>query len=261
MFYYFNAEMKYWEKPVPAWATATDAELAEILQDHYDGLIDLHAKEGWEIGSERIVHLNAMEAMEDTGLKDSHVEQDVVMVLLNKGGKLLSDGVTECAFVVGQKNVLANDTSREYGYMNSTATNSGGWDKCPRRTWCNNVYKNALPSTLVGIFKEHQNVTADGLGSTTVTSNDYFALPAEKEIFGSNTFADSTAESSLIQLEYYKTSSNRIKKAGESGSAVMWGERSPSFEYSTNFCAVTARGVAESYQAYSAFSFAPQGCI
>lgn len=261
MFYYFNAEMKYWEKPAPIikpWATATDAELAEMLQAHYDGLIDLHTEEGWEIGSERTVHLNDMAASE---VGETHVAQDVTMVLMNKGGKLLSDGVTECAFIVGQKNCLASGTSIERGYMNSSDTNSGGWNNCARRRWCNDVYKNALPSTLVGIFKEHLNVTANGSSSGTATSNDYFALPAEKEIFGSNTYANSTAESSLIQLEYYKTSSNRIKKVGETGYAYYWWNRSPFSGNSNYFCYVSQAGGPDYGGASSTIGIAPHGCI
>lgn len=265
MFYYFNAEMKYWEKPIPVikpWATATDAELAEMLQAHYDGLIDLHTEEGWEIGSERTVHLNAMPA---TGVSESHVAQDVTMVLMNKGEKTLTTpigSITECAFIVGQKNMLAEEgITLESGYMNSSNTNTGGWEQCARRTWCNEVYKAALPSTFVGIIKQHQNITAAGTGSTTTTSSDYVALPAEKEVFGSVTYAYSRAEAFLTQFKYYETASNRIKYRGNAGGASGWWERSPHMSDSNYFCRVGADGTAGSGLASGVRGLAPFFCI
>ena len=243
------------------WSTGTDEQIAYLLEKHYAGEIDLHSANGWEIGAERTVHLNAMAA---TGVGESHVAQDVVMVLMNKGGKTLTTpigGVNTCAFIVGQKNMLANGTTREGGYMNSSDTNIGGWDQCARRTWCNNVYKAALPSTFVGILKQHQNITAAGTGSTTTTSSDYVALPAEKEVFGSVTYADSTAEASLTQFKYYETASNRIKYQGNSGSASGWRERSPRTSNSEYFCIVTTNGVVDISRASKTYGFAPFFCI
>lgn len=264
MFYWHNVDFEYYEKPYvpPTWADGTDEEIAEALQKHYAGEIDLHNVAGWEIGSERTVHLNAMAA---TGVGEGHVEQDVTMVLMNAGGKTLTTpigSVTECAFVVGQKNMLANGTTREGGYMNSSDTNTGGWNQCARRAWCNEVYKAALPSTFVGILKQHQNITAAGTGSTTTTSSDYVALPAETEVFGSVTYANSTAEASLTQFKYYETASNRIKYQGNSGSAIDWWERSPLTSSSYSFCRVSSGGAASnSFYASSTYGFAPFFCI
>ena len=168
----------------PEWSSGTDEEIITALEKHYNDEIDL--TEYWSVGDERIIHLNAMSA---TNVGESHVAQDITMVLMNVGGKTLTtpiNGHTECAFIVGQKDLLANNGTAEKGYMNSSS-NTYGWYKMSRRTWCNSTYKNAFPSTIVSIFKEHQNVTGtlDGTGSTT--SNDYFALPAEKEVFGTST--------------------------------------------------------------------------
>ena len=245
---------------IVTWADGTDAEITAMLEAHYAGLIDVTAI--WNVGDERVVHLDAMSA---TGVGEPHVAQNVKMVLMNKGGKTLTtpiNGHSECAFVVGQKNMLANGTTREGGYMNSSNTNNGGWNSCARRTWCNSVYKNALPSTLVGIFKEHQNVTANGSSSSTTTSNDYFALPSEKEVFGSVTYADSTAESANKQFKYYETSSNRIKYQGETGgSAYTWWERSPRSGSTAYFCIVSSSGGANGSGASNTYGLAPFGVI
>lgn len=245
---------------IVTWADGTDAEIVAMVNAADKGRINL--ADYWSVGDERQVTLSAMGA---TGVGEPHVEQTVTFVLMNAGGKTLANatpsGRTECSFIVGMKNGLANGTSGEYGYMNSSNTNSGGWEACPRRTWCNNVFRNAIPSTLRDIFKQHLNVTANGNGSTTVTSTDYFALPAEKEVFGSNTKANSTAESSLTQFEYYKTSANIIKKSGDSGSANNWWERSPFSGNATAFCRVSPEGIASGYFASSIYLLAPFGVI
>ena len=248
--------MKYYERPTPVikpFATATDAELADMLQAHYDGLIDLHTEEGWEVGAERTVRLGAMSA---TGVGESHVEQDVTMVLMNKGGKTLSDGTTECAFIVGQKNMLADNGTREGGYMNSTNTNTGGWKNSARRTWCNSVYYNAIPSGFKALLKEFTNQSGLGGGSSSGVEDtlDYCALPAEVEVFGSQTYS---VAGEGTQFKYYETSANRIKKAGDSGSALLWWERSPFSDDSTLFCSVNSDGSANYNGASKTLGLAP----
>lgn len=240
---------------IVTWAGGTDQEIADMVAAADAGLINL--QDYWAVGQERKVSLSAMAA---TGVGESHAAQTVTMVLMNAGGKTLATptaaGQTTCNYVVGLKNGLA-----EYGYMNSSNTNSGGWDSCARRTWCNSVYRSAIPATLRGIFKQHKNITASGSSTATTTSTDYFALPAEKEIFGSTTYGSSTAETSLTQFQWYKTAANRIKKTGDSGSADYWWERSPYSGNSTSFCAVASDGSANANSASIGLLIAPFGCI
>ena len=236
-------------KPV-TWADGTDAEVAAFLQAHYDGLVDIH--DYWAVGDTRRVSLSAMSA---TGVGESHSAQDVDLVLMNEGGKMLSDGVTECAFVVGQKESLATG-----GYMNSSNTNTGGWKNSARRAWCNNVYKNAIPSTLIGIYKEFINQSGTGGGSSSGVENttDTFALPAEKEVFGSTSYSVAGEGN---QFTWYATSANRIKKMGVSGSANYWWERSPYSGLSNPFCGVSDYGNASYYSASDTIGLSPFGCI
>lgn len=245
---------------IVTWADGTDAEIVAMVNAADNGEINL--ADHWSVGDERQVTLSAMSA---TGVGESHVAQTVTFVLMNAGGKTLANatpsGRTTCSFIVGMKNGLANGTTGEYGYMNSSDTNSGGWESSNRRTWCNDVFRNVIPESLRGIFKQHLNVTANGGGTTTVTSTDYFSLPAEKEVFGSVTYANSTAEENLTQFEYYKTSSNRIKKDGDSGSAYYWWERSPSYNNSSNFCIVASDGSKDYFLASTALLLSPFGVI
>ena len=146
--------------------------------------------------------------------------------------------------------------------MNSSNTNSGSWNGSARRTWCNNVFRNAIPSTLRAIFKQFKTVTAQTYnGSTNQTSVDYFALPAEREIFDARKYCNQTEYNALFQFDYYKTASNRVKKLGKTGTAGYWWERSPYCNVSTSFCGVGSGGSASGSDAGYACGLAPFGCI
>ena len=164
-----------YEPPVKivSWAGGTDEEIVKMVQLADQGIINL--SDYWAVGDTRTVQLSAMSA---TGVGESHEAQEVDLVLMHAGGYTLNaavaSGRTECSFVVGQKDSLATA-----GYMNSSDTNSGSWNGSARRTWCNEVYKNALPNTLLPIFKQFKTITAETYnGSTNQESADYFALPA-----------------------------------------------------------------------------------
>lgn len=233
---------------IVSWADGTDEQIAAMVAAADAGQINL--SDYWSAGDTRTVHLSAMAA---TGVGESHAAQNVQLVLTDPGHYTLANGKA-CSFVVLQKDSLS-----EYGYMNSSVTNSGGWNNCPRRTWCNSVYRNAIPASLRGIFKQFKVRTANGSGSGVTESTDWFSLFSEKEIFGSTTYANSSAESQNTQLNWYKTSSNRIKRMN--GSAYGWWERSPCSGDSYSFCIVYTDGSANWHIANRSFGLAPFGCI
>ena len=238
---------------IKTFAAATDAEIVAMVQAADAGIIDLYEDCGWRVGQERTVHLSAMSA---TGVGESHVAQDVTFVLMNKGGKTLNtptaSGRTTCSFVVGLK-----DSLKEKGYMNSSNTNVGGWTSSARRTWCNSVFKNAIPSTLLPIFKQFENKTSAGNKSTSINTDvDWFALPSEIEVFGSTTYS---ASGEGAQFTWYETAANRIKKVD--GSAGYWWGRSPRTSDATGFCGVNGDGSTGDYYASNTFGLAPFGVI
>ena len=241
---------------IVTWANGTDEEIVAMVEAADQGLINL--SDYWAVGDIRTVQLSAMSA---TGVGESHAAQQVDLVLMHAGGydlnAAVASGRTKCSFVVGLKDSLA-----EAGYMNSSNTNSGSWNGSARRTWCNNVFRNAIPSTLRAIFKQFKTVTAQTYnGSTNQTSVDYFALPAEREIFDARNYCNQTEYNALFQFDYYKTASNRVKKLGKTGTVGYWWERSPLYNYSTDFCVVNTRGDANSNIASYASGLAPFGCI
>lgn len=235
---------------IVSWASGTDEQIAAMVAAADAGQIDL--SDYWSAGDTRTVQLSAM-AGSVANANESHAAQSVQFVLTDPGHYTLANG-KKCNFVVLQKDCL-----KETGVMNSQGTNSGGWENCPRRTWCNSAYRNAIPASLRGIFKQFKVRTANGSGSGVTESTDWFSLFSEKEIFGSTTYANSSAESQNTQLNWYKTSSNRIKRMN--GSAYIWWERSPRSGISYFFCFVTSSGSAGWYNANYSRGLAPFGCI
>jgi hypothetical protein len=132
------------------------------------------------------------------------------------------------------------------GYMNATQTVAGSWEAASRRPWCNGGFREALNPAIRGIFRKFYCVTGDSNSTTTGAANkitdDYFAFAAEKEIFGSKTYSTDNEASALIQFTLYETAANRIKRQGDSGSAIEWWERSPYYQYTVLYLAIIANG-------------------
>lgn len=239
------------------WASGTDAQIAAMIDALDDGRITL-AETGWHVGNERQVTLSAMAA---TGVGESHAAQTVTLVLMDSGHYDLvtptQAGRTTDHFVVGLKDVLA-----ELGYMNSSGTNAGSWKDSKRRAWCNQVFRMAMPEYLRQRFKQFKVISATEYNASTVTTTeDFFALFAEKEIFNARMYSNTTEAAALTQIEYYATAAHRIKKQGENGSAAYWWQRSPRASYSSNFCYVNSSGSADHNSASYTYGLAPFGCI
>lgn len=247
------------EVPLPdivTWAGGTDEQIVAMVQAADKGIINL--ADYWHVGDERVVHLSAMDAM--SPLTDTHAAQDARLVLMNVGGKTLNtpteSGRTECSFIVGMENLL-----NELGSMSDQASTVGGWESCPRRTWCNSTFYNAIPSTLRPIFKQHLNKASNGGDPTSgaIESVDYFALPAEYEVCGLYSFSSSTYETGLTQFEWYETSSHRKKYYGNT--VATWWLRSPREDSSLLYCSINTSGSPGANNAASVRYLSPFGCI
>lgn len=241
---------------IVSWADGTDEQIAAMVAALDAGTISIEDT-GWAVGDERKVTLAAMPA---TGVGESHVEQTVTMVLMDSQHYTLTEatagGDTKDHFVVGLKNSLS-----ELGKMNSTSTNSGSWSGCARRAWCNSVFRDAIPETLRGCFKQFKVPTATTYNGSSVTeTDDYFALFAEKEIFGTRTRSNEAEANALSQIKWYETADNRKKKALE-GRNYMWWERSPRSTDTIDFCYVSDSGNAWSDGAGAFEGISPFGCI
>jgi len=196
-----------------------------------------------------------------SGLSDTHAAQSVELVLMDNvctgftWAETPDSGVTVPRFIVGMK-----DSLNETGAMNATDTNAGGWKDCLRRTWCNTIYKNAFPSTLIDIFKEFswKQGVGGGASSGLNTTTDMFALAPEKTIFGTIRYSFTDEAALYSNWVWYQTSSNREKKVN--GSARYWWECSPHTGYSYYFCDANLTGSA-SDGATTNIGLSPFGCI
>ena len=258
------------ELKIVTFASGTDAEIAKMIQAHYNNKINI--ADYWAVGDTRSVSLSAMAA---TGVGESHRAQTVQLVILGFEHDDLAtaiNGHSKAAVSVGLKDCLMDATSAsnsnngsadtEKGYMNSTNTNNGGWKNCARRTWCNNVFFAALPSTWQSMVKTVNKKVSVGNNSSTIeTVQDKIFLAAEIEIFGSTTYSFSGEGT---QYQYYKNATaNRYKMPKWSSSSVsnVYWERSPRSGSSTHFCRVDGNGSADYISANSASGVAPCLCI
>ena len=223
-----------------SWATGTDEQVAEMLQKHYAGEINLH--DHWKVGDTRTINISAVAGDRWNG---SQSAQSIQFVLTEKGGKTLSDGTTTCAFQVDSKNCLT-----------SAGPMSGGtrWGSCKRRDWLNTNFVNAFPSSIKGIFKEFTCETAEQNG-TMYTTDDYFAIRSEYEIFGTRHYSKANEGT---PISWYKTEANRYKTLNGSGS-IYW-ERS--VYDSSNMCICTQAMQPTTYPASANVTgIAVFGCI
>lgn len=254
---------------IVTFADGTDDEIAKMIEAHYAGKINIG--DYWAVGDKRIIHHNAMDA---TGVSESHKANDYTYVIIGiEHDDLVTtiNGKTKAAITIQTERMLYLDTTTEYnstydeshecGYINSSNTNNGGWEGCARRTWCNNVYKECLPTYIQNMMKQVKKLTSAGASSSTIkTSNDYAFLPSEIEIFSSTTYSFAGEGT---QYQYFKTVANRYKKPrynSNSTSGICW-ERSPYSSNSSGFCGLRISGNAGWDDAFATCGLAPCLCI
>ena len=140
--------------------------------------------------------------------------------------------------------------------MNSSYTNSGGWEKCLMRTSTMPTLQSGMPDTLAQVKVPYVNYN---LQDVIVYSDDYLFLPAEKEIFGTRTNSIAVEANALTQFAYYKNGGSQIKSLY--GSADYWWLRSVIYNNSTGFCIVGTSGAANASGAPYVAGVAPCFCV
>lgn len=245
---------------IVTFADATDEEIKAMLEAHYNGTINI--ADYWSVGDMRTIHLDAMAA---TGVSESHVAQDQQFVIIGIEHDDLKTPInnhTKAAITIQPLRMLSNGITCESGYMNSSDTNKGGWEESARRKWCNNVFVNALPSSIQNLIKTVSKLNYKVYNSTnlTTTSDSAFLL-SETEIFGAKQYSAGNTEGT--QYEYYKTSSNRKKYQGNAttqGSATSWWERSPGSTAFGVFCVANSDSAGGRYASFAS-SLCPALCL
>ena len=155
-------------------------------------------------------------------------------------------------------------TSSGYFNMNTSRTNSGGWNNSNMRR---NILGNtgtpssppantllaALPSDLRAVMKsvtKYTDNTGNGsnvAGNVTATT-DYLWLFAEFEVFGTRYIANEYEKNSQAQYAYFSAGNSRVAyRHSSTGTAVWWWLRSAYYSDDHGFCSVNSDGSCGSY--------------
>lgn len=150
-----------------------------------------------------------------------------------------------------------HDCYTETKQMNSSNTNSGGWQNSAMRTTHLPAILNMMPAEVKAAIRDVQKKTSAGNQSSSIqTTNDKLFLLSEIEIFSSTTHSFAGEGK---QYAYYKAGNSKVKNL--SGSAHYWWERSPYSSYSTYFCSVYSDGNANANGASYSFGVAFGFCF
>jgi hypothetical protein len=195
-----------------------------MLSAHYKGTIDI--SNYWSAGAIRTVSISAI-ASGTTGEAQSAQTIELVIIGTNHDTLSTKNGTRTTAAITVQ---TANSLTTK-GYMNTSCSGPsyGLWSTCPRRTWCNNKFKAALPSYIQNLIKpvtkytnRYCNSAYSGYSSYRTQDNttDNCFLLTSWELFGKQTAASGSYGSMSAdgtQYEYMKFLRNRIKYLGTTG--------------------------------------------
>ena len=147
--------------------------------------------------------------------------------------------------------------------MNTSNTNSGGWNNSYMR-------KTICPAFLAALPKAWQNIIAactkysdnTGGGSNTASyvtaTSDKIWLLSEMEVQGTRSYANSAEANYQKQYDYYRNGNSKVKyQHTATTSACYWWLRSVDASYTNAFCSVYTDGSAYAYGAYISTGFAP----
>lgn len=122
--------------------------------------------------------------------------------------------------------------------MNSSSTNSTGWNGSKMRTETLPAILAKMPVNIQNGIRAVNKLTAtSGSSSTIKTASDKLFIFSEMEVYGSTT---NSYRGEGNQYDYYKAGNSKIKKVGSAAS--RWWLRSPFGTDSLSFCEVSTDG-------------------
>lgn len=167
---------------------------------------------------------------------------------------------TDICFVDGSYNSTGSSAAFR---MNTSNTNSGGWNgSYMRKTICP-AFLAALPSAWQSVIAACTKYTDNtGGGSDTASyvtaTSDKIWLLAEFEAFGTRYGANSAEQNYQKQYDYYKNGNSRVKyKHNATGAAARWWLRSVLASITASFRSVSTDGSYYDNYAYYSLGFAP----
>lgn len=160
--------------------------------------------------------------------------------------------------------------SGAYFTMNTTDTNSGGWEASRMRKTVlgnSNTPDNPLQGSLMAVLPEDLRAVMKPVtkwtqnNSPLTATTDYTFLMAEFEIFGTRTYANSAEQSKQAQYDYFKAGNPKVfyKHSATTTAVIAW-LRSPYASNSNFFCRVYTSGAADHSYASGSRGVAPGFC-
>ena len=159
--------------------------------------------------------------------------------------------------------------------MNTSSTNSGGWeDSYMRNSICGTSktstsgrFMGAIPAALRNALKSVTKYT-DNTGNASTSSSavtattDYIFLLSEYEVFGSCSISNSNEASRQQQYAYYSAGNSKDKyRHTSTSSAARWWLRSASHYFSDDFARVYTNGNVVNVVASYSLGVAPGFCV
>ena len=230
----------------------------------------------WSIGDRKAVTLNGTVGK----LSLSNVTTYAFIIGFNHNSTV--EGANRIHFQIG-KTALTGGTDvclvsgysdNSDFYMNTSNTNSGGWNSSYMRTKIlgtslssySGTFIGVLPAALRAVLKsvtKYTNNTGNSTAASAVTATtDYVFLLSEYEVFGSTTYANSNEASKQAQYAYYSAGNSKIKyNHSATSTAVAWWLRSPYASDSSYFVFVVSDGTVYYSTASSSYGVAPGFCV
>lgn len=169
-------------------------------------------------------------------------------------------GGTDIAFVDGHYN---NTGSSAAFRMNTKNTNSGGWTGSYMKNTLMPAFKSACSADLravikpVTIYSDNAGGGSDTASNVTASSEEFY-LPAEFEVHGARSYANSAEQNYQTQLAYYKAGNSKVKyKHNDTRTAAKFWCRSVSCYAATYFIPVKTSGSSDFDYANSSLGVAP----
>lgn len=205
---------------------------------------------------EQIIEACQKNMVPDTWVADGTCYKD--MAINGKNYRIDIIGKNHDTYAAGGTAPLTfqmHDCYTETKQMNSSNTNSGGWQNSAMRTTHLPAILNMMPAEVKAAIRDVQKKSSAGNQSSSIqTTSDKLFLLSEIEIFGSTTYSFAGEGK---QYAYYQAGNSKVKNL--SGSASYWWERSPCSSNSATFCRVDRNGnaiaVSASYSYGVAFGF------
>lgn len=266
MFYYFNAEMKYYEKPFAPDPILNNNSWEDIQRAAQEGI----AADIWNVGDRKEITINGTVG----GI--TYSDKKVYAYILGFNHNSILEGNNTIHFGVGF-NALENGSDiafcnpDNYGSsgssgtfrMNLSTTNNGGWADSYMRNYIIPSFINAMSSDLQNVLKVVTKYTDNSFTSphdeesfVTATQDKVFLL-SEYEVFGNASYANPYERFKQAQYDFYNAYGSKIKMRDYMDNAMAdWWMRSPSKSGSTKFLYSSAGSLDRKDSNYSE-GFAP----